>query len=103
MVVLLSSCSAEKLTEKECLTIQEKEIAQVSSWSDAARDPHWVNKTIRSNVASCVAGERYTREDYKCFISATTNEAIGRCMCLESAGNSSDKERERCNERSNRD
>lgn len=99
LAILLSSCSAGKLTEEECLSIQQKEIAQISSWSGAARDPRWVNEKIRRNVASCVAGERYTREDYKCFVSAATNEEIGRCMCIEYASTDSDKEW--CNDQSN--
>lgn len=93
---LLTSCSAGHLTEKECLTIQEKEIAQISSWSSSTRDHEWVSERKRHIVAACVAGERYTREDYMCFISANTNEEIGRCICLESASAESAKERERC-------
>ena len=100
IAVLLASCSDGKLTEEQCLTINAKEITQISSWSSATHDPRWVNESTRRNVAACVAGDRYTREDYKCFISASTNEEIGRCMCLESAGNASDKEREQCNDRS---
>lgn len=84
--------SDRALSEEECLTIQKKELAELSSWSDAARDPEWVKETTRRNMALCIAGDKYTREDYQCFVSASTNEALGRCVCLESAGNTPNKE-----------
>lgn len=87
------------LSEEECATIHQKEIAQISSWSDATRDPEWAKETVGRNVALCVAGERYTRKDYECFASASTNEEIAYCRCQESAGRIPNKEIE-CRARS---
>ncbi len=98
LALLLAGCGDKKLTEQECQAIQDKEIQQISSWSDATQSEKWVADTRRRNVASCVAGERYSRKDLGCFAAASTNVQIGRCMCIESAGKgASEKDLAKCN------
>ncbi|RXR06498.1 hypothetical protein [Pseudoxanthomonas composti] len=88
VAAVLPGCGPAKLTEQECIAIQQREMAQIASWSDAARDPKWAAERSGANVAACVAGERYTRKDYECFVSASTNAEIGQCMNEESLDSS---------------
>jgi hypothetical protein len=79
VMVLLAGCKPAKLTEQECLAIQEKEIVQIASWSDAAQNSKWAAERMQAQAKICAAGERYTRKDYACYVAAKTNAQIAAC------------------------
>lgn len=88
VAAVLPGCKPAKLTEQECIAIQEREMAHSYLRSDVARYPQWAAERASANIAACVAGERYARKDYDCFVSASTDAEIGQCMNEESRDSS---------------
>jgi len=83
VATILPGCGSSALTETECRTIQDKELAYLSAnFAQAGKslDKSWAKDKIDRGIAKCLSGSIYTRKDYECMISARTNEQMSLCL-----------------------
>lgn len=78
ILAAMAGCAGSHLSERECQMIRDKEFAfKVTLFEAADRMPV---EERSANIAACTSGERYTRADFKCIMSAETELEMSRCM-----------------------
>ena len=79
----VGACRPDALAATECREIQDREVAYLKQshlQPGQKLDPTWTRQKIERGVAACLAGEIYTREDYRCITRAKTELEFSRCM-----------------------
>lgn len=74
----VQGCKAEKLTDRECREIREREIAFRNLLLKS--EPVGREAVSKDFLEECTSGELYSRRDYECIINAESGSAMGLCM-----------------------
>ena len=81
LLLSLTGCAPERLDEKECKAIVDIEQKyKEETFAEVQINPEWMRKSAARAFAMCMAGDLYTRGDYRCFVSATSQPDVAHCM-----------------------